>query len=141
VIDVRSSNIYHVTKEVPLNTEKTHSFSNVSWSPSSNKLAFSSYQALNSPISEAYVVDADGRNLSWISGPEEGLSSLEWSPNGSKVLYTNKSDEDYELYSANSDGTDKHQLTQNTTSDHSATWSPDGRRISYVTVTEGKYYE
>ena len=56
------------------------------------------------------------------------MFSPEYSPDGSKILFTeNFGGDNYEVMVMNSDGASSARLTNNSTVDHYATWTPDGR--------------
>jgi len=63
------------------------------WSPDGSKIAFvSNRDAVTAhhrgPNDEIYIMDADGSNVMRLTHNEEGMiKSLQWSPDGSKLLY------------------------------------------------------
>ena len=69
-------------------------------------------------------MNADGTDRTALTDTTYYLSSPEWSPDGSKIVYTNSSDGDPELYIMNADGTDQLQLTDDTDRTGNPVWSP-----------------
>ena len=87
-----------------------------------------------------YMVNADGGSLHKLADSSfdnpGGVSQLEWSPDGSRIVYTgqNKSGAP-DIFVINADGTGRKQLTDDLQYDLVPTWSPDGRRIAYTHST------
>jgi Tol biopolymer transport system component len=53
----------------------------------------------------------------------------EWSPDGSRILFTRKQDNNFDIYTIKPDGTDLQRLTDFPASDAHAVWSWDGKHI------------
>ena len=49
-----------------------------------------------------------------------------------RIAYSGYDGNDYEIYTVNSRGGDKFQVTHNNTDDYSPSYSPSGKRIAYV---------
>ena len=61
-----------------------------------------------------------------------------WSPDGSKIAFTDLRDGDDEIYVMNADGSGVVQLTQNDAEDWDPAWSPDGAHIAFTSMQEGE---
>ena len=90
------------------------------WSPDGTKIAFS-YQGNIS------VMNADGTNQAPILSVGCCISPHvgSWSPDGTKlVIFTELFDGNFEIYTINSDGSNRVRLTNNIAIDVSPDWSP-----------------
>ncbi|MBN1992552.1 MAG: PD40 domain-containing protein [Anaerolineae bacterium] len=66
--------------------------------------------------------------------PDSGLS---WSPQGDRILFTSKRDNNYEIYTANADGSQPLNLTKAAAYDTQPSWSPDGHKIAFSSGRDG----
>jgi Tol biopolymer transport system component len=123
------------------------------WSPDGSKIAFVSNR--DAPVDAAYansydiyVTNADGTGEPIrITNQPGNESDLNWSPDGSKLLYVSTADTpafpnpggDAEIYAMNPDGSGVvSRLTDNTASDSTPDWSPDGKEIVFDSNRDGK---
>jgi Tol biopolymer transport system component len=103
-----------------------------SWSPDGAKIAFTRIYPDQDNREEIWVMKADGSDPLWIG--VEGLAA-KWSPDGSRFIYTSNRSGNYEIYTADIDGTDEQQLVSTSADESFPTWSPDGRQIAYSAST------
>jgi TolB protein len=61
-----------------------------------------------------------------------GVGEPSFSADGKKIVYTSWDGHDSEIYTINSNGTGKFQLTNNGTIDQTPSYSPDGKKIAYT---------
>ncbi|MFN4152383.1 MAG: TolB family protein, partial [Candidatus Sericytochromatia bacterium] len=112
-------------------TNDTNVFVNPKFSPDGSKILVQSI-ASSSEL-DLFVINSDGSgsptNLtSDISGRPTNAS---WSPDGSKIVYEFDDGSDDEIYTMDSDGANKSQLTDNAIDDNDPEYSPDGLKILF----------
>jgi Tol biopolymer transport system component len=97
-----------------------------SWSPDGTQLAFSGLSGIG-------VVNANGSNPHFISGPGGSPSSPSWSPDGNHIVFARNNSAGYpgELYLAAPDGSAETQLTSGEFRNAQPRWSPDGTKIAF----------
>jgi Tol biopolymer transport system component len=93
------------------------------WSADGTRIALERY-------SRIFVKDIrTGQPVRLTSGFGEGPA---WSPNDTKVIFSDYRDGDQEIYTMNSsDGSGLRKLTDNQNHDVSPVWSPDGTKIAF----------
>jgi len=84
-----------------------------------------------------YVINTDGTGLRKVAdsakSDPEGQSKVEWSPDGSKLVYVGMDGRGQtDIYVVNADGSGKQQLTDDLSNDLVPTWSPDGAQIAWT---------
>jgi len=85
-------------------------------------------------VSKPYVMDLDGRNKRDVSGKDGGFAyGYSASPGGKLIAYH----ENYQIYVANVDGTDKKHIKTGNAFDFVPKWSPDGKWLLFVS---GEHY-
>lgn len=91
---------------------------------------------------EIFLMNVDGSETTRLHQSVIGNQTLtddsapDWSPDGSKLVFTSLRDEvgenwNYEIYVMNADGSDQRRLTDAPGVDAFADWSPDGTRIIF----------
>lgn len=139
--------------------------SSASWSPDGKNIAFHrSASGTGLPIkndpgaatfdSDIFIANVDdllegtesARNLT--NSPDAIDDDADWSPDGSKILFTSHAVTDNqqnsvtaEIYVLNVDGTGLTRLTFNTEEERAPSWSPDGSRIVYMCHHGGSDFE
>ena len=85
-------------------------------------------------VSKPFVMDLDGKNKRDVSGKDAGFTyGYSASPDGKFICYH----ENYQLYVASSDGSNKRHIKTGHPFDFAPKWSPDGRWLLFVS---GEHY-
>jgi metal-dependent hydrolase (beta-lactamase superfamily II) len=103
------------------------------WSPDGYQLVFASNRDGNVEI---YVANADGSNQQRLTENEKLDFFPAWSPNGSKIAFSNF--DDNQIYIMDADGSNEQQLTFNGLNEDPA-WSPDGTHIAFQSTRDGNF--
>ena len=86
-------------------------------------------------ISKPFVMDLDGRNKRDLSGKDAGFAyGYSASPDGRLISYH----ENYQVYIANADGSEKRHIKTGHPFDFAPRWSPDGEWLLFVS---GEHYD
>ena len=78
-------------------------------------------------------MNADGSNQHYIS--IEG-GSPKWSPDGIRLIYQARRDDDYDIYTCDIDGNNEQSITSTTEGEIVPDWSSDGSEIVFVQIDE-----
>jgi Tol biopolymer transport system component len=109
------------------------------WSPSGTELAFVRWTDCDPCIPQIFKINVDGTGLRQVSHipfePYEGdIGRFSWSHDGSKLLFSAKDRQGWEVYTINWDGSGLARLTNvadaSWSGAYDAIWSPDGREIA-----------
>jgi Tol biopolymer transport system component len=68
-----------------------------------------------------------------------GNDAPDWSPDGTKIVFTSFRHGSGEIYVMNVDGTEQRRLTNHPAHDDHAKWSPDGTKIVFTTTRDGNH--
>ena len=85
----------------------------------------------------AYLTE-DGRTIQLTNGPDLKLIDS-WSPDGTRLLYSQYENGHFHLHSVRADGTDTKSITSGSGNEYSPQWSPDGTHIAYQQTGSGGY--
>lgn len=129
VIDADGTNLTRLTVN---QASDTHPY----WSPDGSQIAFWS-ERNGKGKGDVYLIGLDDTEPMNLTDPNEidviPYHSSPWSPDGTKLLFTSRRDDNWEIYSVNRDGTELLNLTRSPGTDGTPTWSPDGTKIIYLT--------
>ena len=92
---------------------------------------FAYIQDVDSNTTDLAYLTEDGRTIQLTSGPD--LKFIEsWSPDGTRLLYSQLENGRAHLHSVRADGTDPRTLTSGSGNEYRPQWSPDGMHIAYM---------
>ena len=118
-------------------TNSFHIDRNPSWSPDSQRIAFTSNKFANWDL---YVMDTNGGNVQKLTGSHRDSWAPSWSPDGKHIAFTAApKGEDMEIYVMTADGGIPQQLTKNHHVDREPSWSPDGKQITFSSDRDGNW--
>lgn len=100
------------------------------WSPDGSQIAFTRFYPTQNR-EEIWIMNADGSNQHDI-GIEGG--SPKWSPDGTRLIYHARRDDDYDIYTCDADGDNEQAITSASTGEIVPVWSSDGSQIVFVEV-------
>ncbi|HMS42041.1 MAG TPA: hypothetical protein PKE69_17545, partial [Pyrinomonadaceae bacterium] len=86
---------------------------------------------------DIFTMNSDGTNLTNITNSATIDTEPNYSPDGSKIVFSTNRDGNNEIYRMNQDGTNPMRLTNNSASDISPYYSPDGASIVFVSDRDG----
>jgi Tol biopolymer transport system component len=116
----------------------------IDWSPDASTIVVEGSRDAEpgGPYDEAsdlWLASADGtdvRRLTQAPGRDWGA---QWSPNGSRILFTSNRDGDHDIYVVDSDGANLTRLSSEPGNDGGARWSADGSRILFFSERAGSF--
>ena len=90
-------------------------------------------------VTGVFVIQTDGTGERRVThGSVEGFDSMEWSPDGSTLLYAaGPADSGQRVWSVELDGESERLLVDTPRSDFAPTWSPDGLSIAWLSQAPG----
>lgn len=96
------------------------------WSPDGSRIVFPLYR---DAISDLYIVDADGSNMTRLTSTTANEGWPAWSPDGQRIAYVRIQDYTSDLHVIRSDGSGDTVIARGI--DVRPTWSPDGHMIAF----------
>ncbi|HET8687996.1 MAG TPA: DUF5050 domain-containing protein, partial [Methanosarcina sp.] len=108
----------------------------IAFSPDASKIAYTDRDYY------IRVLDLNKENSTALSPGDlvhqtQSWQAQAWSPNGSQLVYSSHENGNWSIYTINTNGTGKTQLTSNKTNDLSPVFSPDGSKIIFESDTTG----
>lgn len=100
-----------------------------------NRLYFRGWGSTGTGIRSATT---DLTNIQVITNQDDDTAPTP-SPNGRKVAFMSRRDGNWEIYTANTNGTEVRRITVNPADDGLPTWSPDGKAIAFASNREGSW--
>jgi WD40-like Beta Propeller Repeat len=105
------------------------------WSANSAKIAY----VIESGAQDIATVNPDGTgSVNLTNTPYPDIESWPtWSPDSTKIAFTNIRNSDAEIYVMNADGGGRIQLTDTAGNNGEPAWSPDGTKIAFTSSRDG----
>lgn|GEM_PF-1372575 len=122
-------------------------YSNAVISPAGDKIAMA-FESIANERSLLYVMNADGSSLKQIMAMPAATPAFtssyyrsvfvspSWSPDGSKIAYAARVDNNADLFVINSDGSDNTRLAKTDKWESNPCWTKDGKNIIYLASDE-----
>lgn len=112
--------------------ERVSHYNVASFTPDGKKLLMTS---LVEGTSKPFIMDLDGTKKTDVSGGSNGFTyGFSASPNGKRICYH----ENYQVYLAHADGSDKKHIDTGHPFNFVPIWSPDGNRVLFLS---GEHYD
>ena len=83
---------------------------------------------------EIYIKNADGSNVVNLTNNSVDEREANWSPDGTKIVYSSLVSSYQEIFTMNADGSGKTQLTSDGLGYHSPVYSPDGTKLAFIDI-------
>jgi Tol biopolymer transport system component len=111
------------------------------WSPGGTMIAFTraTSASLTASASEIWVMKANGTGLRRLTNNSADDVAPNWSPDGSRLVFSSDRTGNYEIHSMKIDGSDVRRLTNNAADDFHPNWAPDGARIAWASNRSGNF--
>lgn len=91
-----------------------------------------------SPDDEVYIMNSDGTGVQSLTNNKAVENDLNWSPDGSKIVFRSERDGDSAIYMMNADGSNPKRLSPRPGKDSMPSWSPDGKQIVFSSSRDGQ---
>lgn len=104
----------------------------VHWSPT-GQLMFTSDENQDRDI---YLVNPDGSSVNLTASSGDDIHPA-WSTDGRRIAFSSARTGNFEIYTADADGSNLTQLTNSRGFEEWPVWSPDGRQIAFVSDRNG----
>ncbi len=105
------------------------------FSPDGRHIVFHSNRSGNV---EAWIADADGKNLRQLTDDKRQVGAVRFSPDGTQIVYHARDSENKEIYVASIEGGEPRRLTTDTANDTYPSWSADGKYIYFASDRTGE---
>ena len=99
-------------------------------SPDGKRVAYSIGdvdKVANRTLTQIYTISVDGGNPQQITKDSKSSSSPRWSPDGTRLAYTNGG----QIWTMDADGDNRRQVTKISSGAGNPVWSPDGKMIAF----------
>jgi TolB protein len=107
------------------------------WMPDGRGLVVGG-QSVSDPVTNVYVIDADGSSSIRLTDDPVYACSPSPSPDGEQIAFVNSAGATFLHLSLMSvDGSNQHPITDGLLADATPTWAPDGRRIAFARDADG----
>jgi len=128
------------TDQKCLFSDSTAHFVFLSWSPDGSRLAFNCSRSPHEDTYEIYVMRADGTFPTRLTYSTFFVGELEeapvWSPDGYKLAFQSWRDGNNDIHVMNADGSDRTNVTHDTTNNYDPIWRPDGLGVTFVSARD-----
>jgi Tol biopolymer transport system component len=114
------------------------------WSPDGSKIAYSYHPEYGMDYHDKHgigIIDADNSNNHNIIESTAWIGHPAWSPDGQYIVFAMEENDFKNIYVMRSDGTERVQLTNESSNNIRPRWSPDGNWISFSSDRNEERYQ
>ena len=105
------------------------------FSPDGKRIVFHSNRSSNV---EAWISDADGKNLRQITDSTRAVGAIRFSPDGTQIVYHARDSENRNIYVAPVEGGEPRRLTTGAAGNIFPAWSADGKYVYFASDRTGE---
>ena len=102
------------------------------WLSGGTKILFTTIKGKFEFETEAYIIDADGRDPPRRIGGPVAIAPISCSPDGTRIAFSSWSGKDFNIDLMSVEGTYDRRLTTRPEGDTHPSWSPDGSKIAFA---------
>jgi Tol biopolymer transport system component len=138
VVNVDGSNLTQLTHQLWQTYPGATFCTTARWSPDNSKISFVTTRSMNYVPLKAFVMNADGTNVRYLSSEIPAARQPSWSPDGTKIAFYGRAGTANAICLINSDGTGFTSLTGSTPGVNGwPGWSPDGSQVGFLSTRDG----
>jgi TolB protein len=110
----------------------------LTWTRDTKQIVFSSDRWTKNNF-QLFIMDSDGANVHLLA--KTACCYPSYSPDGKRIAYASRVNGEWEIFSADADGSNPVNLTKSKAKDLQPSWSPNGRYIAFTSQRDHEWEE